>query len=127
MAFMPNRVPLKDMTTFAIAAMNELERDGKADFLLLKYDNLREWWTGHKAEEARKEAERLEKERIARVKEEALAKLSMEERQVLGLAPRKITVTSKGNVLDSKKSVWDEEYDEIHQWERDTTDEWEDT
>ena len=127
MAFMPNRVPLKDMTAFAIAAMNELERDGKADFLLLKHDNLREWWTGHKAEEARKEAERLEKERIARVKEEALAKLSMEERQVLGLAPRKITVTSKGNILNSnrKQSSWDDEDEYITQWERDTTDDWE--
>lgn len=114
---------LGEMTAFAISAMEELERDGKADFLLLKDDNLREWWTGHKAEEARKEAERLEKERIETVRTEALAKLSAEEREVLGLVP------IKRNFNSMKESVWDEEDEDssecdIAQWERDVTDDW---
>lgn len=109
---------LQEMTAIAITAMEELERNGKEDFLLLKDDNLREWWTGHKAEVARKEAERLEKERIETIRKEAFAKLSLEEREVLGLVPRKINVTPE--------PVWDDEDDcDVKQWECDSTDDWE--
>ena len=111
---------LGEMTAFAISAMEELERDGKADFLLLKDDNLREWWTGYKAEEARKEAERLEKERIETLRTEALAKLSAEEREVLGLVPFK----RKWNTYPEDEDEDSNECD-VAQWERDSTDDWE--
>jgi hypothetical protein len=87
---------------FAVEAMEELEANGMADLLLLKNDKLREWWKVHKEEEARKLAARLEKERVARVREEALAKLSTEERKVLGIS----TGTRRTRNTKSPSEMW---------------------
>jgi hypothetical protein len=87
---------------FAVEAMEELEANGMADLLLLKNDKLREWWKAHKEEEARKLAARLEKERVARVREEALAKLSTEERKVLGIS----TGTRRTRNTKSPSEMW---------------------
>jgi hypothetical protein len=87
---------------FAVEAMEELEKNGVADLLLLKNDNLRGWWKSHKEAEARKLAERLENERIARVREEALAKLSTEERKVLGIS----TGTRRTRTRKSSSDQW---------------------
>jgi len=110
---LPNPVePKQSMTDFAVAALEELERNGVADLLLLKNDQLRNWWLNHKAVMAEVEAKKLEKERLARVKEEALAKLSMEERQVLGLGPKTVSVKTKRSP-DNKKNIWTEDWDEV--------------
>ena len=73
------------LARIACKAMTALEQDGHADLLLLEDDEVREWWAKHKEADARATAERAEKERKARIKKEALAKLSAEERKVLGV------------------------------------------
>jgi hypothetical protein len=98
-----DRSPVKSkFEKFAVEAMEELEANGMADLLLLKNDKLREWWKAHKEAEARKLAARLEKERVARVREEALAKLSTEERKVLGIS----TGTRRTRTRKSSSDQW---------------------
>lgn len=65
--------------------MDALCEDGRGDLLLLKDDEIREWWTEvlHKR---KLRADRLaEIDRRERVREEALRKLSAEEREILGI------------------------------------------
>jgi hypothetical protein len=113
------------LARIACAALEELERNGVAEVLLLKNDELREWWAAHK-EADRKERERVaELERRERVRQEALDRLSAEEKELLGLAPKKRAASS---------SVWDDEEDEdnggdeAHDWDADEYGnvEWED-
>jgi hypothetical protein len=73
------------LARIACKAMTELEKDGHADFLLLEDDEVRTWWAKHKEADAKAKAEREETARLALVKKEALAKLSAEERKVLGV------------------------------------------
>lgn len=73
------------LARIACKAMEELVSQGKADFLILRDDEVREWWEQHQeADRKAKEAE-LEKRRRAKVRREALAKLSDEERKILGV------------------------------------------
>ena len=73
------------LARIACKAMEELVKSGHADFLILKDDEVREWWEQHQeADRKAKEAE-LEKRRLAKVRREALAKLSDEERKILGI------------------------------------------
>ena len=74
-----------DFETFAAEAMRELVAAGKADFVLLKNDKLRAWWQDLVKREL---AEQARLEAIARkklLKEQALSKLSEEEKEALGL------------------------------------------
>jgi len=82
------------LARIACKAMDELVKQGKADFLLLEDEEVREWYAQHveddrkaeaeaEAKRLRLEAARLEKERKARVREEALSKLTDEEREIL--------------------------------------------
>lgn len=80
------------LARIACKAMEALEKDGHADFLLLKDDEVREWWNKHKEadrlhreEEARKRREREEKKRLKKVKEELLNRLTDDEKKALGL------------------------------------------
>lgn len=79
------------LARIACAAMTELVKHGKADFLVLQNDELREWWEAHQ------EADRKEREREARaqkrkeIREQALARLTEEEKEALGLLKKKIT------------------------------------
>jgi len=65
--------------------MDALCADGRGDFLILKDDEIREWWAAitkqRKAERDRIEAERRETE----LRENALKKLTEDERRALGL------------------------------------------
>ena len=65
--------------------MDALCADGRGDFLILKDDEIREWWAAitkqRKAESDRIEAERRETE----LRENALKKLTEDERRALGL------------------------------------------
>lgn len=103
-------------TDFAIAAMEELERNNIVDLLLLKNDQLRNWWTSHKAEVARVEAERVEKERRKLAKEEALAKLTQEEKELLGLVRlpiKKSRVNWDTEDDDPVEAEWEAEYHKV--------------
>ncbi|HET8688697.1 MAG TPA: hypothetical protein VFM18_18940 [Methanosarcina sp.] len=64
----------KDLEDIAISAMRELEANGHVEVILLKNEKVREWWVAIK-----------EEERKDKVVKDALAKLSDEEKQLLGL------------------------------------------
>ena len=101
------------LARIACKAMTELERNEIEDLLILKDDEVRTWWTKHKEDDAREQARLAEIERKARVKQEALDRLSDEEKEVLGLAPKK-SPKRKGT---GKASVFDkEDADEYGNW-----------
>jgi hypothetical protein len=84
------------LARIACKALDELEKNKIEDMLLLRDDEVRVWWKKHKEDDAREQARQAEVERKKRIKEEALAKLSTEEREILGLAS-KATQTKKQN------------------------------
>lgn len=80
------------LARIACKAMTELAKDGRADFLLLADDEVREWWTAH-LEADRKAQEELKRKREAaaakavktRKRNELIARLTSEERELLGV------------------------------------------
>lgn len=73
------------LARIACAAMTELEKNGAEDLLLLKNEEVREWWVAHK-EADRKAQERAEAERKREeIRQSALAKLTADELRVLGI------------------------------------------
>jgi hypothetical protein len=92
------------LARIACKALTELEKNEVEDMLLLKDDEVRTWWKKHKEDDAREQARLAEAERKERVKAEALASLSDEAKELLGLkkpAPKK---------KSPKLGVWDEVY-----------------
>lgn len=77
------------LARIACAAMEELVKQGKADFLVLRNEEVREWWEAHVEADRKEKARIAEIERKARVREEALARLSDEEKELLGLTKKK--------------------------------------
>lgn len=75
--------------SFAKEAMRELVKAGIADFVLLKNDKLRSWWQKVVKEELAEQARREAREHKRMLKEQALAKLSDEEKEALGLTRKK--------------------------------------
>lgn len=73
------------LARIACAVMTALEENGQEDFILLQNEEVREWWAEHKEFDRQRRAKEAERKRIAQVKKEALAKLSAEERKVLGI------------------------------------------
>jgi len=73
------------LARIACKAMTELVKSGHADFLVLKDDEVREWWDKHQEDDRKAQEAKLERERRAKVKADALAKLSDEEKKVLGI------------------------------------------
>ena len=69
----------------ACRALTELEDNGIADFLLLRDDETREFWEKHKEFDRERKAEEAEKLRLEEVKKAALAKLTDEEKDALGI------------------------------------------
>jgi len=73
------------LARIACKAMEELVKQGKADFLLLRDDEVREWWDKHQEADRKAKEEAAEKRRINKLKKEALAKLTPEEKKALGI------------------------------------------
>ena len=73
------------LARIACKAMQELEDNGIEDMLVLKDDEVRDWWLKHKEADRKAREKREKAERRAQVKAEALSKLSSEEREVLGI------------------------------------------
>ncbi len=80
------------LARIACKAMTALEKDGHADFLLLKDEEVREWWLKHKEadrirqeEEARKRAEAAEKKRLKKIKKDLIDRLTDDEKKALGI------------------------------------------
>ncbi len=76
------------LARIACKAMDALEAMGKEDFLLLKDAEVREWWAAHKEADRKEQARVAEQQRQEAVKQEALNKLSDEEKELLGLKPK---------------------------------------
>lgn len=73
------------LARIACKALTELEENGVAEVLLLKDDEVREWWAKHQ-EDDRKAAEALAKRQLeAKMRKEALSKLTDEEKRLLGI------------------------------------------
>jgi hypothetical protein len=77
------------LARIACKAMTELVKSGHADFLILKDDEVREWWEKHQEDDRKAQEAKAEKERRAKVRKEALAKLSDEEKKLLGIKTTK--------------------------------------
>lgn len=73
------------LARIACKAMEELVKSGKADFLLIKDEEVREWWDQHQEADRKAREAREKKEREARIRKEALAKLTDEERKILSI------------------------------------------
>lgn len=85
------------LARIACKAMQALEELEQEDFLLLKDDEVREWWTAHKEADRKERARVAELQRREAVKQEALNKLSAEEKELLGLAPTKKSSKKKAS------------------------------
>ena len=107
------------LARIACKAMETLEENGVEDFLLLKDDEVRQWWQAHKEADRKEKARVAEQERKTRVRAEALARLSDEEKELLGLAkPKKQAVTKKGKVQPrswSEANMVDDVLEEFNQ------------
>jgi uncharacterized membrane-anchored protein len=73
------------LARIACKAMSELVKSGYADFLVLKDDEVREWWEQHQAADLKAQNEKAEKDRLAKARKDALAKLTPEEKKILGI------------------------------------------
>lgn len=76
---------LSGPTKFAVIAISELVNQGKAEFLLLRDEEIKQFWDKHCSRINTIREKIAEEERIARVKADALAKLSDEEKKILGI------------------------------------------
>jgi hypothetical protein len=73
------------MTRIACRVMTALEELGKEDFLLLKDDEIRQWWAEHKEFDRLRRAHEEETQRLIKEKAEAMSKLTEEQKRILGL------------------------------------------
>lgn len=107
------------LARIACKALTELEKNEVEDMLLLKDDEVRTWWKKHKEDDAREQARKAEAERKERVKAEALASLSDEAKELLGLkkpSPKKKSTSRSGDLVVNIEQILEdalnEEYDE---------------
>ena len=77
------------LARIACKALGELENNKIEDMLLLKDDEVREWWLKHKEDDRKAKEAREARERREAKKAAALAKLSEEEKELLGIAKPK--------------------------------------
>ena len=110
----------------ACRALTELEDNGIADFLLLRDDETREFWEKHKEFDRKRKAAEAEKLRLEELKKTALAKLSNEEREALGIkaAPRtrkKISPikSTKAAIIKDMQEIMNKAYENVEFDERD--------
>jgi cytosine/adenosine deaminase-related metal-dependent hydrolase len=73
------------LARIACKAMTELVKQGTADFLVIRDDEVREWWEKHQEADRKAQEAKAEKARLAKAKKDALAKLTPEEKKILGL------------------------------------------
>jgi hypothetical protein len=103
------------LARIACKAMTELEKNEVEDMLILKDDEVRTWWKQHKEDDAREQARLAEIERKERIKAEALASLSDEAKELLGL---KKPAPKKKSVVDEDEDEFDENecIDTVQDW-----------
>ena len=76
------------LARIACTALQALEDMGKEDFVLLKNDEIRKWWQDHKEADRKARAEAQAKQERKEAKERLLARLTDEEKSLLGLKKR---------------------------------------
>jgi len=77
------------LARIACKAMEALVEDGREDFLLLKDDEVRTWWQEHQIADAKARQEAEAKAEIKKRKQEALSKLTEDEKLILGLTRKR--------------------------------------
>jgi hypothetical protein len=77
------------LARIACKALDELEANKIEDMLLLRDDEVRTWWMKHKEDDRKAKEAREAQERRVAIRKAALAKLSKEEKEVLGIAKPK--------------------------------------
>jgi hypothetical protein len=93
------------LARIACKALDELEANKIEDLLLLRNDEVRTWWMKHKEDDRKAREAREAQERRASIRKAALAKLSKEEKEVLGIAKPK----TKRTGVPSFRVVFDDE------------------
>lgn len=74
------------LARIACKALTQLESTTHGEFdELMQDEEVRTWWNAHKIADSKARAAREEKARLHKLRNEALAKLSKEERIVLGI------------------------------------------
>lgn len=109
------KAQMDKLARIACKAMEALEKDGRADFLLLEDDEVRDWWLEHKEADRKERARVAELQRREAVKQEALNKLSDEEKELLGLKKSKVKKTAlvPKEPLEVLEEAFNEEYDQV--------------
>ena len=89
--------PDKQMTPQEMmeAMMDELVAAGAADFLLIRDQQIREWWESVVARRKKEQELKERQERQQQLRESALSKLSSEEREALGITAQQSTKNAK--------------------------------
>jgi hypothetical protein len=93
------------LARIACKALTELEDNKIEDMLLLRDNEVREWWAKHKEDDRKAKEAREAKERRTAIKKAALAKLSEEEQELLGLKKTKRNLAP----IPSFRIVFDDE------------------
>lgn len=96
------------LARIACAVMEELIKQGKEDFLVLKNPEVAEWWTAHVKADRAEKARIAEQERKARIKAEALARLTDEEKELLGLSKSRKKISKVESYDIESEEVFDE-------------------
>lgn len=103
------------LARIACKALTELEKNEVEDMLLLQDDEVRTWWKKHKEDDAREQARKAEAERKERVKAEALASLSDEAKELLGLkkpSSKKKSTNRSGDLVIDIEQILEDALDE---------------
>ncbi|NDB83499.1 MAG: hypothetical protein EB127_12345 [Alphaproteobacteria bacterium] len=79
------RMNLGGVTKIAYLAVSELVNQGRADFLFLREPDVSDWYTKMKTKEQTVRELIADEERKEQVKKNALAKLTAEEKKLLGI------------------------------------------
>ena len=98
------------LARIACKALTELEDNKIEDMLLLRDDEVREWWQKHKEDDRKAREAREARERRAAKKNAALAKLSEEEKELLGFGPK--STAKRGSKVAWPTIAWKEDEDE---------------
>lgn len=93
----------------AITVMTTLEENNLDTFVLIKDDLIRNWWARRKEDIRKAEEARIEKERMAKIKEDVLSRLSEEEKIALGLI--KVAKVMKHSLVNTNEFC--DEYDQL--------------
>lgn len=75
------------LARIACAVLTTLQEQDKQELMvqILRNDEVREWWEAHQEADRKAREAEAEKKRIAKLKRDALAKLTPEEKKALGL------------------------------------------